>query len=131
MFWTLTNMTEEQILKEHAKLIKAQVETLTAINFYHDCRTQIWTQLNTMAEEILSSESARSVKDLSKEKASALDFRLQEYVFRQKAASELTTIIERMTAKSERKLNEIEKKLDAFCKRHGIENFTAEKDTIG
>ena len=38
------------------------------------------------------------------------------------ACQEATTLIRRLADKAQRKANEAEQKLKAFCKRHGIEN---------
>ena len=118
-------MTEEQIKKEHNKLILAQMEAMTEVNFFYKYRIQILEELNAMGADLLKGQSTESLPSLSEEELSKLNVSVKKYTFHVKAGQELVTLIERMTAKSDRKLNEINKKLDLFCKRHGIENTSA------
>lgn len=118
-------MTEEQIKKEHNKLILAQMEAMTEVNFFYKYRIQILEELNTMGADLVKGQSTESLQSLSEEELSKLNVSVKKYTFHVKAGQELVTLIERMTAKSDRKLNEINKKLELFCKRHGIENTSA------
>ena len=118
-------MTEEQIKKEHNKLILAQMEAMTEVNFFYKYRIQILEELNTMGADLVKGQSTESLQSLSEEELSKLNVSVKKYTFHVKAGQELVTLIERMTAKSDRKLNEINKKLKLFCKRHGIENTSA------
>lgn len=118
-------MTEEQIKKEHNKLILAQMEAMTEVNLFYKYRIQILEELNAMGADLVKSQSTESLQSLSEEELSKLNISVKKYTFHVKAGQELVTLIERMTAKSDRKLNEINKKLELFCKRHGIENTSA------
>ena len=65
-------MTEEQIKKEHNKLILAQMEAMTEVNLFYKYRIQILEELNTMGADLVKGQSTESLQSLSEEELSKL-----------------------------------------------------------
>lgn len=107
------------IRKELLRLVIAELEASFVCQYYTD---QITRMLTEALENARSLTKDVKVEELSDDEYEKLRFKLRQAELKGKACQEATTLIRRLADKAQRKANEAEQKLKAFCKRHGIEN---------
>lgn len=110
-------MTETQIKEEYTKLMVSQLEAVTACNYYLDQHIRILLELQKMHEEW---KSMNEIENLSEEEQEKNDIATRSLIVRIESGEELLKLIGRLKDKAQRKCNEINQKVDLFCKRHGI-----------
>ena len=110
-------MTETQIKEEYTKLMVSQLEAVTACNYYLDQHIRILLELQKMHEEW---KSMNEIENLSEEEQEKNDIATRSLIVRIESGEELLKLIGRLKDKAQRKCNEINQKVDWFCKRHGV-----------
>ncbi len=108
-----------EIRKEFMRLVIAQLEASVVEKYYTDQITRMLTE-KLESTQVLT-ESVK-VEELSDEEHEQLSFKLRQAELENQACMEATNLIRRLADKANRKANEAEQRLNAFCKRHGIEN---------
>lgn len=108
-----------EIRKELMRLVIAQLEASVVRKYYTD---QITRMLTEKLESTRALTESIKVEELSDEEREQLSFKLRQVELEGKACMEATTLIRRLADKANRKVNETEQRVNAFCKRHGIEN---------
>lgn len=108
-----------EIRKELMRLVIAQLEASLVRKYYTD---QITRMLTEKLESTRALTESAKVEGLSDEEREQLSFKLRQDELESQACMEATTLIRRLANKANRKANEAEQRVNAFCKRHGIEN---------
>ena len=113
-------MTQEQILFEHYQLQFAWLEADAACKYYDEINLQVM-------EDVVSQNEGKAEKEelehLSPSELSKKLIEVKEAFARIEASKELSKQINKLKEKAIRRRNEAKQRLDAFCKRHGIENM--------
>ena len=112
-------VTNTTIRKELMRLVIAQLEACVVREYYTDQITRLLTE---KLESTQALTEAVKVEGLSDEEREKLSFRLRQVELEGQACMEVTTLIRRLADKAQRKANEAEQRLNAFCKRYGIDN---------
>ena len=108
-----------EIRKELMRLVIAQLEASLVRKYYTN---QITRMLTEKLESTRALTESAKVEGLSDEEREQLSFKLRQDELESQACMEATTLIRRLADKASRKANEAEQRVNAFCKRHGIEN---------
>ena len=114
-----TMKDHSEIRKELMRLVIAELEASLVHKYYTD---QITRMLTEKLESTQALTESVKIEELSDEEREQLSFKLRQAELEGKACMEATTLIRRLADKALRKANEAEQRLNAFCKRHGIEN---------
>ena len=104
-----------EIRKELMRLVIAQLEASLVRKYYTN---QITRMLTEKLESTRALTESAKVEGLSDEEREQLSFKLRQDELESQACMEATTLIRRLANKANRK----EQRVNAFCKRHGIEN---------
>lgn len=110
---------KSEIRKELLRLVIAELEASLVCQYYTNQVTRMLTEAVENARSL--TESLKN-EELSDDEFEKLRFKLRQSELEGHACQEATTLIRRLADKAQRKANEAEQKLKAFCKRHGIEN---------
>ena len=111
-------MYQNNITKEHCKLVIEQLSAMAACNYYADYRIRILGEINAKLKEY---QELQIKTDVSEEERFARYTQLEEINSFVMAAQEHHQLLQRLHEKSQRKRNEIDHKLASFRKRHGLE----------
>ena len=120
-------MTNKKIEQEHICLLHSRKEETIRCNYIQDQEIRILSEANERLREIQSlgkMEIPASPEERDKHYLHIRELRIQTEV-----ANEVFKMLDRMKDKSKRKLNEINKKIDQFLKRHGIEKIPSAENT--
>ena len=111
-------MNQDKIKKEYCSLMLEQLKATAACNYYSQHSINVLEDMKSKLEEY---KELQAKTDLTEEAKQKQFTQLDELSTFLGAAQEHYKFLERMHDKAQRKLNEVEKKLASFCKRHGIE----------
>ena len=114
-------MTNDQIKKEYIKLFHARIEESTRCNYYYKQQLQVLQESNEWLKEWKSLKETEIPSSIEEQEKLYLKIREQEAKI--DSAKEVDKFLSRMANKSRRKINEIDRQMELFCKRHGIENM--------
>ena len=109
-----------EIRKELLKLMIAELEASVVYRYYTN---QITRMLTDVCDSTQALTKSVKVEELSDEEREKLRFKLRQSELEGRACKEATTLIRRLADKAQRKVNEAEQRLNAFCKRHDIEDL--------
>lgn len=111
-------MNLDKINKEYCNLMLEQLDVTTACNYYAGYRIRILEEINTKFQEY---KDIQAKPESTPEEQQKQYTQLDELVSFIEAAKEHHKLLARLHEKSQRKLNEVNQKVDSFRKRHGIE----------
>lgn len=104
---------------EYHNLMIAHIQAIEASNYYTAQRIRLMKELIPLQKEAVEMEISHELPDKEKH-AKIMEFkRMQAKI---DASMELLKQMDRLTEKAERKSNEAKKRLEQFCKRHGLED---------
>ena len=112
-------MTKGQIQFEHYQLMLAWFEADAACKYYEDMHIHVLDESISQNKDKAEKEE---LEHLPPSELSKKVIELKEAFARVEASRELSKQIEKLKEKALRKRNEANKRLDLFCKRHGLEN---------
>lgn len=112
-------MTKEQIYKEYANLLVARLKATATVNYYAQWRISVLQDVNGKYLEYKELQEKMDSPQEEKEKLYSQIAEMRAYI---DASQEHQKQLERLHEKSQRKLNELDQKMDNFCKRHGFDN---------
>ena len=112
-------MTQEQILLEYHNLMVAHLQAIEASNYYAAQRIRLMKELIPLQKETVEMEIGHELPDKEKQNKIIEFKRMQAKV---EAGMELLKQMDKLTEKAERKSNETKKRLEQFCKRHGLKD---------
>lgn len=110
-------MNPDQIAKEFHKLLVEQMKNLTENECFIRYEIDLNKRIRSLNEELIA---GKDVEALSKEEQYLHDVGQMQKVYQIDAHNELLSTIKRLTDKSTRRMNEAKKKMELFCKRHGL-----------
>lgn len=111
-------MAQDKVNKEYCNLMLEKLDVTTACNYYAGYRIRILEEINTKFKEY---QEVKAKTDLTPEEQQKQYTQLDEIVSFIEAAKEHHKLLARLHEKSQRKLNEVNQKVDSFRKRHGID----------
>ena len=112
-------MTKEQIYKEYANLLVARLKATSTVNYYAQWRISVLQDVNGKYLEYKELQEKIDSPQEEKEKLYSQIAEMRAYI---DAAQEHQKQLERLHEKAQRKLNELDQKIENFCKRHGFSN---------
>ena len=115
-------MIDPKIRKEILRLTLLQLEANIESRYYSEQITRILTDSYEKHEEL---NKIQDVENLTENERHDLRYKVRRAQIESRACKEITTFIERQIDKVNRKANETEQRMAAFCKRHGIEDLDA------
>lgn len=121
-------MNPDQIAKEFHKLLVEQMKNLTENECFIRYEIELNKRIRSLNEELIAS---KDVETPSKEEQYQHDVRQIQKVYQIDAHNELLSTVKRLTDKSTRRMNEAKKKLEQFCKRHGLKADGTLKESEG
>ena len=113
-------MLDPKIRKEILRLTTIQLEATIESNYYSKQMTRLLTESLENCKQLKANPD---LETLSYEECVKLSKEVRILQVEGQACQELITLIRRTADKSNRKATETEQKLNALCKRHGIENL--------
>ena len=115
-------MTQKQILLEYHNLMIAHIQAIESSNYYTAQRIRLMQELIPIQKEAVEMDISQELTDKEKQNKIIEFKRLQAKV---DAGMELLKQMDRLTEKAERKSNEAKKRMEQFCKRHGLEDVNS------
>lgn len=113
----IETMNQDQIALEYRKLLLDQIKALTANECFIRYEMELSKSIRSLDEEFLSN---KDVETSSEEERYLQDIKQVQRAYQIEAHQELITTVKRLTDKAIRRQNEIQKKMELFCKRHGL-----------
>ena len=110
-------MTQEQSLLEYHNLMVAHLQAIEASGYYTSQRIRLMQELIPLQKEAVEMEISH---DLPNEEIQNKIIEFKRMQAKIDASMELLKQMDRLTEKAERKSNEAKKRLELFCKRHGL-----------
>lgn len=110
-------MTEEQIKNEIQSLLEAITGAIIEHNFYLNQRIRVLQELNEIQNGILQ---LPKTDELSDEELYKRYHHIQGEQIKIKAANEIIASIKKLELHAKRRHEEKTKKLEKFCKQHGL-----------
>ena len=111
-------MTQEQILLEYHNLMISHIQAIEVSGYYTAQRIRLMQELIPLQKEAVEMEISH---DLPNEEIQNKIIEFKRMQAKIDASMELLKQMDRLTEKAERKSNEAKKRLELFCKRHGVE----------
>lgn len=111
-------MTQEQIAKEYNRLLQGKMKALTENACFVKFQIHLNKGINSLEDVFLSNRNIKASSE--EEQYQHYITQLQRY-YEMDAHKELLAIGKRLTDKSTRRINELEKQMEQFRKRHGLE----------
>ena len=112
-------MTEEKIQYEYYTLLVSHIQAMETYTYYRNLNIRMMQELVPLQQEAVEMEIPEDLPFVEKN-MKIIEFKRK--LAQVEAAHELLKQLDRLKDKSLRKSNEAKQKLDAFRKRHGIEN---------
>ena len=112
-------MTEEKIQTEYYNLLVSHIQAMETCTYYREQNIRMMQELIPLQQEAVEMEIPEDLPSVEKN-MKIIEFKRK--LAQIEAAHELLKQLDRLKDKAQRKNNEAKQKLDAFCKRHGIEN---------
>ena len=110
-------MNQDQIALEYTKLLKAQLKNATESECYMRFEIELNKSIRLLSEELISNKDI----DTSSEAERCLhEIKQMKKLYQIDAHQALLTLVHRLSDKSKRQTNEAKKKMEQFCKRHGL-----------
>lgn len=98
----------------------AHIQAIEASNYYTAQRIHLMQELIPLQKETVGMEISHELSDKEKH-SKIIEFkRMQAKI---DASMELLKQMDRLTEKAERKSNEAKRRMEQFCKRHGLEDM--------
>ena len=113
-------MSQDKILLEYHSLMVAHLQAIESSNYYTAQRIRLMQELIPIQKEAVEMDISQELTDKEKQNKIIEFKRLQAKV---DAGMELLKQMDRLTEKAERKSNEAKKRMEQFCKRHGLEEI--------
>ena len=113
-------MLDPKIRKEILRLTTIQLEATIEANYYNTQMTRLLTEALENAKHV---NTQQDLENLSSEECEKLSYQVRMAHIEGQACQEIITLMRRLADKSGRKANETEQRINALCKRHGIENL--------
>lgn len=110
-------MTQEQILLEYHNLMISHIQAIEVSGYYTAQRIRLMKELIPLQKEAVEMEISHDLPNEEKHDKIIEFKRMQAKI---DASMELLKQMDRLTEKAERKSNEAKKRLELFCKRHGL-----------
>ena len=110
-------MNQDQIAKEYHKLLVEQMKNLVENECFLRFEIELNKRIRSLADEL---NANKDVETSSKEEQYLHDVMGMQKIYQIDAHNELLAGIKRSAEKSTRRMNEIRKKIEQFCKRHGL-----------
>ena len=110
-------MNQDQIAKEYHKLLVEQMKNLVENECFLRFEIELNKRIRSLADEL---NANKDVETSSKEEQYLHDVKRMQKIYQIDAHNELLASIKRLAEKSTRRMNEIRKKIEQFCKRHGL-----------
>ena len=113
-------MLDPKIRKEILRLTTIQLEATIEANYYNTQMTRLLTEALENAKHV---NTQQDLETLSNEECEKLSYQVRMAHIEGQACQEIITLMRRLADKASRKANETEQRINALCKRHGIENL--------
>lgn len=113
-------MLDPKIRKEILRLTTIQLEATIEANYYNTQMTRLLTEALENAKHV---NTQQDLENLSSEECEKLSYQVRMAHIEGQACQEIITLMRRLADKASRKANETEQRINALCKRHGIENL--------
>lgn len=110
-------MNQDQIAKEYHKLLMEQMKNLTENECFIRYEIELNKRIHSLNEELLAN---KDMEASSEEEQYLYNIKQMQKVHQIDAHNELLATVKRLTDKSTRRMNEAKKKMELFCKRHGL-----------
>lgn len=112
-------MANKDFKIEYMRLFQSKIEEGIKCNYICDQQIRVLTEANQWLKEW------KSLKEMdvptSPEEKEKHNLHMDELRIQAESANEVFQMLDRMKDKSKRKLNEIDKKIEQFNKRHGLQ----------
>ena len=113
-------MLDPKIRKEILRLTTIQLEATIEANYYNTQMTRLLTEALENAKHV---NTQQDLENLSSEECEKLSYQVRMAHIEGQACQEIITLMRRLADKASRNANETEQRINALCKRHGIENL--------
>ena len=113
-------MLDSKIRKELLRLTTIQLEATIEANYYSKQMTQLLTEALENSRQL---NVTPNLETLSMEECVKLSKEARVLQVEGRACQEIVVLVHRLADKANRKANETEQRINALCKRHGIENL--------
>ncbi len=113
-------MLDPKIRKELLRLTTVQLEATIAANYYSKLMTQLLTEALENTKRV---NTQQDLETLSMEECVKLSKEARVLQIEGQACQEIVALVHRLADKANRKANETEQRINALCKRQGIESL--------
>ena len=113
-------MIDIKIRKELLRLATVQLEATIEANYYNTQMSQLLTEALENSQQL---NVTPNLETLSMEECLKLSKEARVLMVEGRACQEIVSLVRRLADKAKRKANEAEQRINALCKRHGIENL--------
>ena len=113
-------MLDSKIRKELLRLTTIQLEATIEANYYSKQMTQLLTEALENTKHV---NTQQDLETLSMEECVKFSKEARVLQVEGRACQEIVALVHRLADKANRKANETEQRINALCKRQGIENL--------
>lgn len=113
-------MIDIKIRKELLRLATVQLEATIEANYYNTQMSQLLTEALENSQQL---NVTPNFETLSMEECLKLSKGARVLTVEGRACQEIVSLVRRLADKAKRKANEAEQRINALCKRHGIDNL--------